>query len=162
VGATTLFATHYHDLTALAAEYARVRNLHFAADGERGDRRSSGGRPTADGDVTFLHRVAEGPASSSYGVEVARMAGVPEPVVERSRALVEGTDPETNGHDEDVQVTPSGVDADDDGERTGATEGDEAVGADLAAALRDADLARTTPIEALNLLADLKERVEES
>jgi DNA mismatch repair protein MutS len=166
VGATTLFATHYHDLTGLAEEYARVRNLHFAAARESEERRSSGSRPTADDDVTFLHRVASGPASSSYGVEVARMAGVPDPVVERSRALVAETEaagepggespPETNGHDEGVQVTLSGVDeemdsADDDGE----------LAPEVVATLRDVDLARTTPIEALNLLADLKDRVEE-
>ncbi len=95
VGATTLFATHYHDLTELAGERERVRNLHFAAD--------------QDGeDVTFLHRVAEGPASSSYGVEVARMAGVPAPVVDRAHALVDG-DGATTGHDEGMQVTLSGL-----------------------------------------------------
>jgi len=161
VGATTLFATHYHDLTGLAETYARVRNLHFAAEREREERRSSGSRPTADGDdVTFLHRVAAGPASSSYGVEVARLAGVPDPVVERSRELVEGADPETNGHDEGVQVTLDGVGGPDSG-RTGEA-GDAETDAALAATLRDTDLARTTPIEALNLLADLKDRVEES
>jgi DNA mismatch repair protein MutS len=162
VGATTLFATHYHDLTGLAEEYPRVRNLHFAA--ERAEPRAAEGPPTADGDdVTFLHRVAEGPASSSYGVEVARMAGVPAPVVERSRALVDGADPETNGHDEGVQVTLSGVGSDGiDEAADAAADATDGVDADLVATLRDVDLARTTPIEALNLLADLKERVEES
>jgi DNA mismatch repair protein MutS len=152
VGATTLFATHYHDLTGLAAEYERVRNLHFAAEREGSERPpKGGGRPTATGDVTFLHRVADGPASSSYGVEVARMAGVPDPVVERSRALVEGT----NGHDDGMQVTLGAVDGIEAGEGTATDDG-------VAATLRDADLARTTPIEALNLLAELKDRVEES
>ena len=150
VGATTLFATHYHDLTGLAEAYPRVRNLHFAA--ERSG--ATGSRPAADGDdVTFLHRVAAGPASSSYGVEVARMAGVPAPVVERSRALVDG-DPETNGHDEGVQVTLDGVDPE-------AVDGDDGVPSDLVATLREVDLARTTPIEALNLLADLQGRLDE-
>jgi DNA mismatch repair protein MutS len=76
VGATTLFATHYHDLTGLADRRERVTNLHFAVDRE-GD------------EVTFLHTVEPGASSSSYGVEVARLAGVPDAVVERSRALVE-------------------------------------------------------------------------
>ncbi|WP_101294082.1 DNA mismatch repair protein MutS [Halegenticoccus soli] len=84
VGAYTLFATHYHELTALADEYERVRNLHFAASG--------------DGEsVTFLHRVAEGASSSSYGVEVARMAGVPDAVVERSRELVAAREADAGG-----------------------------------------------------------------
>ncbi|WP_318570492.1 DNA mismatch repair protein MutS [Salinigranum marinum] len=76
VGATTLFATHYHELTDLAEDHEGVFTLHFTADRD-GD------------DVTFLHRVAAGPSSSSYGIEVARLAGVPDRVVERARALVE-------------------------------------------------------------------------
>jgi len=143
VGATTLFATHYHDLTELASAHENVRNLHFAAERD-GD------------DVTFLHRVAEGPASSSYGVEVARLAGVPDPVVERARGLVDGDDetaPETNGHDERVQATLDGATA-------AETTADDALD-DVAATLRETDLATTTPIEALTLLADLQDRVGE-
>ncbi|WP_338741083.1 DNA mismatch repair protein MutS [Haloplanus salilacus] len=155
IGATTLFATHYHDLTGLAAERERVRNLHFAADRD-------------DGGVTFLHRVDEGPASSSYGVEVARMAGVPDPVVERSRALVDATDadattpdrdPATNGDADGTGVTLDGA------ERTatnGATDRSPDADPAVADALRETDLATTTPIEALNLLAELKDRIEES
>ncbi len=95
VGATTLFATHYHDLTALAADRERVSNLHFTA--------------RRDGtDVTFLHRVSEGASSSSYGVEVARMAGVPDAVVERSRTLVEEGVPA--GDDGDGRVAPESGD----------------------------------------------------
>ncbi|WP_251329094.1 DNA mismatch repair protein MutS [Haloplanus pelagicus] len=166
VGATALFATHYHDLTELADERERVRNLHFAADREDGERDAAGS--SADGpEVTFLHRVAEGPASSSYGVEVARMAGVPEPVVERARALVEeGADGTTNGHDGGIQVTLSGVGGApvaDEGGKTDGTHGgaDATVDPAVVADLRDVDLATTTPIEALNLLADLQSRVEE-
>ncbi|MFB6177747.1 MAG: DNA mismatch repair protein MutS, partial [Halobaculum sp.] len=77
LGATTLFATHYHDLTELADRLDRVHNRHFVARRE-------------DGDVAFLHRVRDGPASSSYGVEVAEMAGVPPTVVDRARELVAG------------------------------------------------------------------------
>jgi DNA mismatch repair protein MutS len=146
VGATTLFATHYHDLTGLTDEYERIRNLHFAAERD-------------DGDVTFLHRVAEGPASSSYGVEVARLAGVPDPVVERSQALV-GGDRETNGHDEGVQVTLDGVGSDGVDTAGEATAGDDGTEVTVADCLRETDLARTTPIEALNLLADLQDRLE--
>nr|WP_245781357.1 DNA mismatch repair protein MutS [Halopelagius inordinatus] len=85
VGATTLFATHYHDLTALAEELPDAFNLHFTVS-----KRDDGGPlDDADGpDVTFLHRVAAGASSSSYGVEVAKMAGVPDTVVERAREYV--------------------------------------------------------------------------
>jgi DNA mismatch repair protein MutS len=103
VGATTLFATHYHELTDLADSHPGVFTLHFTADRD-GD------------DVTFLHRVADGPSSSSYGVEVARLAGVPERVVERARALVEADEAEeadstaggdeTNGAEDGAESQP--------------------------------------------------------
>ncbi len=171
VGARTMFATHYHDLTALADEREGVFNLHFTAirDGD---------------DVTFLHRVDEGPSSSSYGVEVARMAGVPEPVVERSRELVEDSEAEADGEPAAPSATAAqaatdgaGVDSGETTEEPGAgsepatppgqqtlpgTEPDEG-GADddLAAELREIDLARTTPIEALNRLQELQDRATE-
>ena len=193
LGATTLFATHYHGLTDLADERERVFNLHFTATRE-------------DGDVTFLHRVVPGASSSSYGVEVAELAGVPAPVVERSRSLVaadagdaplEGDaadgGPETTGdgpdppHDEaesdDVSLREflaeedardgegeresddhesSDADAPTADDETGFVEtaGDDA-GSDLASELRDLDLARMTPIEALNALHDLQSRLDD-
>ncbi len=84
LGAMTLFATHYHGVTNLADERANVSNLHFAATRE-GD------------DVTFLHRVAPGASAGSYGIEVARMAGVPQQVVDRARAVVEASDSTASG-----------------------------------------------------------------
>ncbi|MFC6726691.1 DNA mismatch repair protein MutS, partial [Halobium palmae] len=71
VRAKTLFATHYHELTSLADHLPRVHNVHVAVD-ER------------DGEVTFLRTVEEGPTNRSYGVHVADLAGVPEPVVARA------------------------------------------------------------------------------
>ncbi|ELY51315.1 DNA mismatch repair protein MutS [Natronorubrum bangense] len=76
VQAKTLFATHYHELTGLAENLPRVANVHIAAD-ER------------DGDVTFLRTVRDGPTDRSYGIHVADLAGVPEPVVDRSRDVLE-------------------------------------------------------------------------
>jgi len=76
VGARTLFATHYHELTQLAAELPGVENVHVAAE-ER------------DGDVTFLRTVEEGPTDRSYGVHVADLAGVPAPVVDRARDVLD-------------------------------------------------------------------------
>ena len=75
VRAKTLFATHYHELTGLAKHLDRVANVHVAAD-ERGD------------EVTFLRTVEEGPTDRSYGIHVADLAGVPEPVVGRSRDVL--------------------------------------------------------------------------
>jgi DNA mismatch repair protein MutS len=89
VGAKTLFATHYHELTTLADHLDRVENVHVAVAGEPesadGDPRDAG----AEGDVTFLRTVREGPTDRSYGIHVADLAGVPGPVVERSREVLD-------------------------------------------------------------------------
>jgi len=75
IGATTLFATHYHELTRIAERREGIQNLHFTID--------------RDGEeVAFLHSVVEGASAASYGVEVARLAGVPETVIDRSRELI--------------------------------------------------------------------------
>jgi DNA mismatch repair protein MutS len=76
VASLTLFATHYHELTSLADHLPRVENVHVAAE-ER------------DGDVTFLRTVRNGPTDRSYGIHVADLAGVPEPVVDRSREVLD-------------------------------------------------------------------------
>jgi DNA mismatch repair protein MutS len=76
VRAKTLFATHYHELTTLADHLPRVHNVHVAAE-ER------------DGDVTFLRRVRDGPTDRSYGVHVADLAGVPDPVVDRASEVLD-------------------------------------------------------------------------
>ena len=138
VGVTTLFATHYHDLTTLADDRDRVRNLHFRVANEG-----------ASEDVTFLHRVAPGAASSSYGVEVARAAGVPTPVVERARTLVAAGNERGDGPDAPA-TAPSRADG----------------GADSAAArvtdrLAEMDLATTTPLAALTTLHELQRELDE-
>ncbi|QLG61236.1 DNA mismatch repair protein MutS [Halorarum salinum] len=157
LGATALFATHYHDLTELADERERVRNLHFAATREGGD-------------VTFLHRAKPGAAAASYGVEVAELAGVPDAVVERARTLVaEGADggDVANGGSPDGSSDPVQRTLDDLGSaepgRTGVTDPGDSTDAEreTLAALRGVDLAETTPIEALNRLNELQRRLEE-
>ncbi|MDL5361691.1 DNA mismatch repair protein MutS [Halalkalicoccus sp. NIPERK01] len=126
VGALTLFATHHHELTALAADLESAFNLHFAAT-------------QAEEGVTFRHDVSRGAATASYGIEVARAAGVPERVVERSRALVAAEEADTES-------------ATDGGEPATASGGD----GPLAERLRSLDVANMTPIEALTTLDRLK------
>ncbi|MDS0242982.1 MULTISPECIES: DNA mismatch repair protein MutS [unclassified Haloferax] len=186
VGATTLFATHYHDLTDAADDREGVFNLHFTA-------------ARRDGEVTFLHSVADGPSSSSYGVEVAQLAGVPASVVKRARNLVDEPDADAEGAG-DAEDDAEGVAAAANGEvaeaaedgtlaayvdglenghgenehqkREGTATSTTATTATAAAAepnpeleavaeaLREADLVDTTPLEALNLLSELKGRLE--
>jgi DNA mismatch repair protein MutS len=75
VGARTLFATHYHELTMLAEKLPRVRNLRV------------GVKETASG-IVFLHNIEPGAASKSYGIEVARLAGLPAMVIERAKHVL--------------------------------------------------------------------------
>jgi DNA mismatch repair protein MutS len=75
VGARTLFATHYHELTMLAEKLPRVRNLRV------------GVKETASG-IVFLHNIEPGAASKSYGIEVARLAGLPAAVIERAKHVL--------------------------------------------------------------------------
>jgi DNA mismatch repair protein MutS len=74
--ARTVFATHYHELNNLAAERPNVANFQVLVE-ETGD------------DLLFLHRVQAGGASRSYGIEAARLAGVPAPVVQRARQVLD-------------------------------------------------------------------------
>ena len=72
----TMFATHYFELTQLADHHPEIANVHVAA-------------AEANGKVVFLHEVREGPASQSYGLAVAQLAGVSGAVVKRARSLLE-------------------------------------------------------------------------
>lgn len=108
----TLFATHYFELTALPL--SRLKNLHVAAKEE-------------EGGLTFYHQVLPGPASKSYGVEVARMAGLPQEVVERAKALLQALAARREGPAEAVLERLLALDPD-----------------------------RLTPLEALRLLHELK------
>jgi len=83
-GARTLFATHYAELTELATLLPSVRNLHVAVR-EWGDQ------------VVFVRRIQEGATDRSYGIHVARLAGVPEAVVERAKSVLEGMEAKHQG-----------------------------------------------------------------
>ncbi|KGR74019.1 DNA mismatch repair protein MutS [Ureibacillus sinduriensis] len=76
IGANTLFSTHYHELTALEQQLARLQNVHVSATEK-------------DGKVVFLHKVRQGAADKSYGVHVASLAEMPEEIINRARVLLE-------------------------------------------------------------------------
>jgi DNA mismatch repair protein MutS len=76
IKAKTLFATHYHEITQLADKYQGIKNLNVTVK-EEGDQ------------ITFLHKIADGPADRSYGIQVAKLAGLPPEVIKRSKAIYE-------------------------------------------------------------------------
>ncbi len=139
LGAKTMFATHYHELTALEDRLEGVRNYCVTA------RKQGGG-------VIFLRRVIPGAADESYGVEVASLAGVPKSVVERARDCLRELDEGARGLE-----PPAAADAAPGGQLTlgGAAE-DEVV-----AELRRVKLEAISPIEAMNVLYALQRKLEQ-
>jgi DNA mismatch repair protein MutS len=137
-GAKTLFATHYYELTALARQRPRVRNYSVAVR-EWNDQ------------VIFLRRIVAGPASRSYGVEVARLAGLPVEVVERARGLLA-----TLERGELLSETGRGAAASEAGSQLGLFGPRPSA---VEARLRQLDPSRMTPLDALTEIHALVEVV---
>ncbi|SRR5579871_2262776 len=137
--AKTLFATHYHELTELAGHLPGVRNLRVMV-------KESGG------EIIFLHRVEPGKADRSYGIEVARLAGLPRPVVERAREVLEEHERSEEKVSEDL--TPGAAPAPP-MQMTLFTP----LNHDVVRRLSEANLDELRPLDALNLLAELKKQL---
>ncbi len=139
--AKTLFATHYHELTELADRLSGVKNYHV------GVKESGGG-------IVFLRKVEEGAADKSYGIEVAKLAGLPNDVVNRAReVLAEHENAERSAvnhlaHDEARDAGPMQL--------TIFTP----LSQKVVDRLKETDLDRLSPLEALNLLHELKKQME--
>ena len=146
VGARTLFATHYHELTDLAREKPRVKNATIAVKEWQGR-------------VIFLRKLIEGGASRSYGIEVAKLAGLPAGVLGRAREILknleageldaEGRAQLARGRKKEP-VNQLGLFA-----REGPSPASSAIEKDLRALAIDG----LTPLEALNLLAQWKKKL---
>ena len=133
LGCKTLFATHYHELTDLENAIDGVKNYNIAVK-KRGD------------DITFLRRIVRGPADDSYGIEVAKLAGLPDCVTKRAKEVLkalEATAPDTD------RVTQLNFD-------TFEKFAETPVPSQLVDKLTALDVETLTPIEALNFLYELK------
>jgi DNA mismatch repair protein MutS len=135
----TLFATHYHELTELEQLLPGVKNVHVSVQ-ESGK------------EIVFLRRVEPGSADKSYGIEVARLAGLPNPVIRRAREILKKHEESEDKLTE--ALSPGAVPAA--AEQVSFTAIDEKV----LEALREADLNELTPLEALNLLAALQRQLK--
>ncbi|CAN5711791.1 DNA mismatch repair protein MutS [soil metagenome] len=135
IGARTLFATHYHELVALAEARPRVRNVSVAVREHKNE-------------IVFLRRVVPGGANKSYGIDVARLAGLPKNVVSRSREIMSKLEGGAKlGSSAQLSLLPT---ARPEPVSTARPE------APLRARLASIDLDRTTPLQALQLLVELK------
>jgi len=141
----TLFATHYHELTELALNHERIKNFNFAVKEWRGE-------------IIFLRNLVAGAASHSYGIHVARLAGMPAPVIERAKIILarledsQAAGPSVTGkrHIEESNEMPMQMglfNVTDDRLRN---------------RLNQLDIANLTPIQALNVLHELSEEAKKS
>jgi DNA mismatch repair protein MutS len=141
VRAKTLFATHYFELTELAEQLSGVKNYHVSVK-------------EAGGSVVFLRRVEPGAADRSYGIEVAKLAGLPNEVVVRAREVL--AEHESSERRLSEHLTPgSSTEPDRPTQLTIFTP----LSQPVLEKLREVDLNRLTPLEALNLLAELKKEI---
>jgi DNA mismatch repair protein MutS len=138
-GARTLFATHYHELTMLAEKLPRVRNLRV-------------GVKEAAGGIVFLHNIEPGAASKSYGIEVARLAGLPAQVIERAKRILRQHEKQERFAAANVQVETA--------EPVQLT-----IFTPLSQRIVDrieaTDVNSLTPLQALNLLEELQQELKE-
>lgn len=136
LGAKTLFATHYHELTEMENEIKGIRNYNIAVK-KRGD------------DITFLRRIVRGGADESYGIEVAKLAGIPDAVTNRAKQILQKT------LSEGVTVTKTVVE---DNMQIPLTFGS---GAQIIDELKAIDVNILTPIESMSILSELSKKAKE-
>ena len=136
LGAKTLFATHYHELTAVEQELEGVHNFHIAVKKRKDD-------------IVFLRKIIPGGADQSYGIEVAKLAGVPNPVIARAREILAQL--ESQG-----AVAPVGTVSTQPQEQMTLAD---LTGSEVLETLRNTAVDTLTPIEALNLLYQLKQKL---
>ena len=138
LGAKTLFATHYHELTELESTLRGVRNYSVAVK-KQGD------------DIIFLRRIVRGGTDDSYGIEVAKLAGVPQPVIDKARAVLERLEQGSPAAPAPAIALPAAP-----------VVSPPSAGEQVLAALEQIDVSTLTPIEAINRLYDLKKLAEVS
>ena len=133
IGCKTLFATHYHELTSMDQDIYGIKNYNIAVK-KRGD------------DITFLRRIVAGPADDSYGIEVAKLAGLPDAVIKRAHTVLRQLEASAPGANTAMQLDFETVEAYNNPE----------VPSEVVDKLNTVDIETLTPLEALNFLYELK------
>ena len=133
VGCKTLFSTHYHELTDMEGRLKKLKNMHVSADDK-------------DGEITFLHKVKEGSVDKSYGINVAKLAGLPDEVIKRASDVLSVYEKKEVKRDTKIQTTlPLNF------------ESKENI---VEEKLKKINILEITPMEAINLLYDLKNNIK--
>ena len=137
LGAKTMFATHYHELSALEGELQGVKNYNITAK-KQGE------------NLVFLRKIVRGAADDSYGIEVAKLAGVPDAIISKAKTYLKELEKDSGS------VRTSAPDLDDEPQISFTDMGESEIGR----ILRNTDLNTLTPLEAINLLFELKRKAE--
>lgn len=141
LGAKTLFATHYHELTAMEGLLDGINNYSIAVK-KRGD------------DITFLRRIVHGGADQSFGIEVAKLAGIPDSVIKRAKVILKEL--ESNKIEIEFKAEESVVEEESEIQYNFKTNSAD----DILEILKAVDINTLTPIEAMQTLYDLKNKAE--
>ena len=129
----TLFSTHYHELTDMEKTIPNLKNKHVSAVEENGN-------------ITFLHKVKDGSVDKSYGINVAVLAGLPKEVIDRASVILKNYESKETNKSTTTQMTlPLNFE-----EKKSVVEEE----------LKKIDILNITPIEAINILSDLKEKIK--
>ena len=129
----TLFSTHYHELTDMENNFSNLKNKHVSAVEE-------------DGVITFLHKVKDGSVDKSYGINVAKLAGLPDEVIDRADAILKVYENKEKKKDTYIQTSiPLNFE-----EKKSVVEEE----------IKKIDILNITPIDAINILSKLKEKVK--
>ena len=135
-----MFATHYHELTELETQLPGVQNYHITA-------RKQGG------ELIFLRKIVSGAADDSYGIEVAKLAGVPESVISKAKTYLKELEEQQGAPPPRPENSEAPADE-------GQLSLEQLGGSEVLAQLKSLDLNTISPIEALNLLYALKRKAE--
>ena len=149
IEARTLFATHYHELTELTRAYPGARNFNFAVK-------------EWNEDIIFLRKIVEGGADKSYGIHVARLAGIPVEVIDRAREVLGNLEQQSLDIDDRPALARSTAKPKDgEGRKAASIQLDffQSINDEIYRELKNLDLDAMTPLEALKLLAELKDKV---
>ena len=146
VGAKTMFATHYHELTALSNTLTHLVNVHVAT-------------LEKDGEVTFLHKIVNGPADKSYGIHVAKIAGLPADLLERADTILTQLEGETVTIQPQEKVSPQEKPATETHVNEQISLFDDFTENPVLQELRDLDIYNMTPMQVMMAVADLKQKL---
>lgn len=146
IKAKTLFSTHYHELTVLEERLSGLKNVHVGAVEE-------------EGNLVFLHKMMPGPADKSYGVQVAKLAGLPSSLLNRAEKILLDLE-QKEDHLFEKQIVENETVIKETQEQLNLFEGLTDIEKETIGKLQKVNILNTTPIEALQLLSQLQEKIK--